>query len=798
MKKLTTVLLSAVLLLMAAACQKPQEEQEIPVTYISLDKTSASLLVGETLNLTATVLPENASDKSVKWSSSATAVATVADGVVTAVSEGFATITVSAGSKLATCAVTVKKESKEVTSITLDVKSVALLIGETVTVSATVLPEDATDKTVTWSSGDPSVAKVEDGVITAVSEGVTAITATAGAKTAVCAVIVSENIIPVASVSLNKTSLALIEGETETLTATVLPADATDKTLTWTSSNPAVATVEDGVVSAVSEGVAAISAQAGGKSSSCAVVVSKRFIPVASITLDKTSIAMVEGETQSISATVLPADATDKTVTWTSSNPAVAIAAGGIVAALSEGSATITATAGEKTATCQITVSKRYISVESVTLNKKSLALIEGGSETLIATVHPADATEQDVSWISSNTAVATVEAGVVTAVAEGTATITASAGGKSAVCAVVVSKEIIEVESITLDKTSFVMVEGDIEAITATVLPDNATDKTVTWISSNTSVATVEDGIVMAISEGTATITAIAGDVSATCQVTVEKKIIPVESVTLDKSSLEMVEGDTQSLTATVLPADATDKTVTWTSSNTSVATVSDGLVTAIAEGSATITATAGGFSATCQVIVEKKIIPVTSITLDQSSLDMVEGEVKTLTATVLPADATDKTVTWTSSNPSVATVSDGVVTALAMGETTITATAGGLSATCHVTVSDATVAVTGVSLDKVSVELTKGQQVTLVATVQPGDASNKSVTWTSSAASVASVSADGVVTALAVGTAVIKVRTNDGGYEATCTVTVVNSSTGATLEDMNVEEDLFDSENI
>ena len=229
---------------------------------------------------------------------------------------------------------------------------------------------------------------------------------------------------------------------------------------------------------------------------------------------------------------------------------------------------------------------------------------------------------------------------------------------------------QVVAVSSVSLDKTSVSLNVGESVTLAATVKPDNATNKTVSWSSSNASVASVDaSGKVSAVAEGTATITAKAGDKTATCSVTVTKKVVAVESVTLDKSSLELNEGETATLAATVKPDNASDKTVTWSSSKTSVATVdANGKVTAVAEGTATITAQAGDKTASCTVTVKKKVVAVESVTLDKSSLELTEGETATLTASVKPDNATNKTVTWSSSNQSVATVDqNGTVTAVA-----------------------------------------------------------------------------------------------------------------------------------
>ena len=163
----------------------------------------------------------------------------------------------------------------------------------------------------------------------------------------------------------------------------------------------------------------------------------------------------------------------------------------------------------------------------------------------------------------------------------------------------------------------------------------------------------------------------------------------ILISGVTLDHADYTLYPGETVTLHATVTPSNTDeDKTVTWTSSNEGVATVAEGVVTALAEGEVEITAKAGSFSATCKVTVAHKVVDVASITLSQAQAELYIGETLTLTATVLPENADDKTVVWTSSDEAVATVADGVVTALAVGETVITAKAGAFSATCKIVV--------------------------------------------------------------------------------------------------------------
>lgn len=252
-----------------------------------------------------------------------------------------------------------------------------------------------------------------------------------------------------------------------------------------------------------------------------------------------------------------------------------------------------------------------------------------------------------------------------------------------------------------------------------------------------------------------------------------------PVTGVSIDKTTLELTVGETATLTATVAPADASKKTVTWSSSDSNVATIDNGVVKAIAPGRATITVTTkdGGKTATCAVTVKTATVAVTGVSLNKTSLELTVGGSETLTATIAPSDATNKDVTWSSSNTSVAAIdANGKVTAVITGNATITVmtTDGGKNATCTVTVKAATVAVTGVTLNKSSLELTIGDTEALTATVTPENATDKSVTWSSNNTSVATVDANGKVTAVAAGNATITVTTKDGSKTATCTVTV------------------------
>jgi uncharacterized protein YjdB len=252
------------------------------------------------------------------------------------------------------------------------------------------------------------------------------------------------------------------------------------------------------------------------------------------------------------------------------------------------------------------------------------------------------------------------------------------------------------------------------------------------------------------------------------------------VTDVTLNETSIYLDIGEMTTLTATILPEKADNKTITWTSSNTFVATVMpNGLVTGLSKGVASIVATTqdGGKSARCEVTVEK--VTAKEVELNKNQLSLPVGYSEVLTAKVLPSDASNKSVTWKSSNTNVATVNNyGLVNAISTGTTTITVTtvSGNKTANCNLEViSVFPVSEVRLNKNQLTFELSFGYEYgTLTATVFPENAANKKVTWKSSNDDIASVSNDGKVMAKEVGTAIITVTTQDGNKTANCNVTV------------------------
>ena len=476
-----------------------------------------------------------------------------------------------------------------------------------------------------------------------------------------------------AKVKLSKTKATIEKGKTMTLKATVTPETLKDKSVIWKSSNTKVATVTSaGKVKGVKAGTATITctSKATGAKATCKVTVGY-------VKLDKTEATIMKDKTTTLSATVYPSSLTDKSVKWESSNNAVAtVTSAGKVKGVEAGTATITCTSsstGTK-ATCKVTV-------VCVDLNKTKAIIEKGKTMTLKATVTPETLADKSVTWKSSNTKVAKVSsAGKVKGVKAGTATITCTSNltGAKATCKVTVGY-------VKLDKTEATILKDNTTTLTATVYPSSLTDKSVTWESSDAKVATVTtEGKVKGIKAGTATITCTsnATGLKATCTVAVVNGF-----VYLNETEAYVQKDKTLTLKATVTPGTLTDKSVTWESSDTKIATVtSAGKVTGVKYGTATITCTsvATGAKANCQVTVGNVIISMSEFSLKKSSTNM-------LTATVYPSSLADKSVIWKSSDTSIATVNaEGKVKGIKAGKATITCTsvATGLKGTCTVTV--------------------------------------------------------------------------------------------------------------
>jgi uncharacterized protein YjdB len=735
-----------------------------------------------------------------------------------------------------------------VTGITLDLNYIELTEGQDEILKATIAPPNASEKrikaTVAPTSGVVSIdVDATRGIvtITAEAQGKATITVTTwnGLFPQECEVEVVKGD-PVSDLKLNTDTLILYRGYNATLLATVEPPTAGNKGVTWKSNDENVATVVNGVVTAKAKGTATITAtsrESADFKATCAITV-EEIVPdvtvqVTGVTLNKTELAFkVDGSPETLTAVVAPSNASaeDKALKWFSTDKTVAeVSTNGSVTPKGVGSAVIivTTVGNGKMAMCAVTVqgnegSAYAIPVTGVTLNTDKLNFnLEGRTTaTLIATVAPDNATHDTVNWSSSNRAIATVNSsGEVNARAAGSAIIIATTedGRFTAVCAVTVQEPdaSVPVTGFTLRKEETTIAKGGTETLEFEVTPGTATNKTIIWKSNKPSIAFVDtDGKITGVSGGYASITAttVSGGFNATCTVTVS---VQVESVSISDGDKQLLleEGETNvKLTATVLPTDATDQSLKWESSDETKVTVNDdGYVTAVAEGSATITVSsvsAPTKKATRAVKVEKPdpdAVPVSGVTLTPEKLFLDLGETGMLVAIVQPPDAARRDVTWGTDKPSVATVNGGVVTARAPGTATITVKTVqfGYAVDCIVTVraiDEPNTPVTGITLDKPGLVLSSGASEVIKATVSPELATNKDIEWHSTDTSVVAVNPrsepvsenefEAVVTANGDGQALIYVTSQSSGKVTICIVTVLDNTggpgaaTGITLE--------------
>ncbi len=258
----------------------------------------------------------------------------------------------------------------------------------------------------------------------------------------------------------------------------------------------------------------------------------------------------------------------------------------------------------------------------------------------------------------------------------------------------------------------------------------------------------------------------------------------ISVTGITLNKDRTTLLVSGTEQLTALVQPLTATNQAVTWSSSDAAVVAVTTGgLLTGVTAGSATVTATSAdrGFTASCNVTVSSVPVSVASVMVNKKSTTILAGSAEQLMATVLPLAATNQNVTWSSSNTAIATVgAGGLVYTMAAGNVVISITTadGGFTETCSVTVASLAVAVEGVTLNKTALTLGVASIEQLYATISPSNATNQNLTWISSNPAAATIGQGGLVTAVAAGTTVMTARTVDGGFTATCAVTVTGAA--------------------
>lgn len=466
-------------------------------------------------------------------------------------------------------------------------------LGATETLTVVYNPEDTTDdKTVTWNSTNPNAVTVDNGVVTAVGEGSSTVTATVGEKVATINYTVR---IPLESITINGDE-TLSKNEEKTLTVTYNPTNTTDnKTVDWESSNPEIVSIDStGKITGKKGGTAKITATVGNVKAEKEV---KVVVPIESVSLSGDD-SILKGETKRLTATINPEDTTDdKTITWSSDNENVLfVDQNGQIRGIKEGTANVKAVVAGKETTKQITVNE--IHINSIAIDgDQEFEMIKNQTKNLSVTINPENTTDdKGVVWKTNNEEVARVDNdGKVTALKEGEATITATVGTNET--SVKINVKEIHINSVVINELDDEFTRGDEFKFSATYTPENTTDenKTVEWSSSNTDVGTIDqEGNFVALKEGTTKITAKIGNIKAEREVTVIENHVGDFKLLQEEGEVLNI-GNTQKLVTVVNPENCTDAyTIKYSSSDEAIATVDEnGNVTALKDGKVVITAT-------------------------------------------------------------------------------------------------------------------------------------------------------------------------------------------------------------
>jgi uncharacterized protein YjdB len=770
----------------------------IPVTSVTISEPGASLYVGGKIKLAATVLPENATYKTLAWTSSNLSVATVQDGVVTGVAKGTATITATAPSGVkAERSVTVSSTASRLRAFAYDpgltyvsgwrlMLTVGAQYGTPPYSMEISFEKDGAVVATTSLATSASTYVYYTGTL---SSGIYVVRVTAtDAAGRVDSASASVNVLRSAG-SLNVTTLSetapfstladlsfqdptpsVAIGKALTLSPTVSPSSAPRPGFEWTSTNPAAVTVSNsGVVTGVAKGSSVVTARAidgSGLSASCTVTA---YRDVDSVTLDQPELKLIQGEAAMLTATVLPSDAGFKSVTWSSSDSLVASVDGGVVTGHMDGVATIYATASNgKSASCKVNVSNQ---IESFSLNPpEGLPLVKGayeldlGAMILLKPVTvPADVGAA-FTFKSSNLNIAQVDAfGNVRGQKIGTADITVTAKNESTAAAATTKIKvsvILPVESVRMD-SSFTIFAGKSRQMKASVKPDIATHKEIIWTSDNPAVATVDqNGVVRGVTPGTADIHAAAHNgVESFRRVRVT---LPVGSITLSAPALSLYTTDkTVQMTPKVTP-DTADPALDWRTSSSKIATVnSTGLVSFKSAGTVRITASAKDGSRQSGALTLRIVNPASSISIAKSLMLYTNGiSFKLLGVAASPSKSGWLSLEWSSDNPAVAKVDqNGVVTAVADGTTVVRATTDiNKTAACSVTVLTYP--------SSVKLELPEGlafhvKQKLPLASYVTLDGSMKALTWKTSNKNLATIDSSGLLSAKRPGRVKVTVAT-------------------------------------
>jgi trimeric autotransporter adhesin len=657
---------------------------------------------------------------SVTWSSSNTAVAAIGvnTGFATGIAPGTSQITATLGSVVSTIDTLTVIKSISLQFIAVSPSNSSINQSQTQQFTATGTYSDGTTKNITtsvsWASSNTAVAAI--GINTGFASGITAgssqITATLGSVVSPPDALTVIKPISLQSIAVSPSSPSISQSQTQQFTATGAYSDGSTKnitsTVTWTSSNTSVATigVNTGLATGINAGTLQITATLGSVVSTPRTLTVINSVTLQSIAVSPPNSSLSQSQTQQFTATGTYSDGSTKnittSVTWASSGTAVATIGvnTGLATGIASGTSQITATLGSVVSTARTLTVINSVTLQSIAVSPSNPSISQSQTQQFTATGTYSDGSTKNitssVTWVSSSTAVAAigVNTGLATGIASGTSPITATLGNVTSPADTLTVTKSLTLQSIAVSPSNPSMNQSQTMQFTATGTYSDGSTKnitsTVTWTSSNTSVATigVNSGLATGISAGTSLITATLGSVvsaSDTCTV----KVVALQSIAVSPSSPSISQSQTQQFTATGTYSDGSSKDITasvsWTSSNTGVATigVNSGLATGVSAGTSQITATLGNVASLSNTLAVKGVT-LQSITVAPTNPSISQSQIQQFTATGTYSDGSSKDITtsatWASSNTSVATIvlNTGLATGVSAGTSQITATLG------------------------------------------------------------------------------------------------------------------------
>ncbi len=832
---------------------------ENPITALSFTKTAFTLNVKDTVALSSyvSVTPYEYTGDDYIWQSSDVTVATVTEsGEVTAQKPGTATITLYAESNRsikAECTITVV--GKPITALAFSQSAFTLDIGEEYAVVdyLVITPADYTDKEIVWTSSDPQIAKVENGVVRGMAPGTAVITAAAKSDRTIkaeCTVTVAAKHITALAFSQNAYALDVSEDADLSSYLVVTPADFSDDAVLWSTSDPRIVTVETGYIEALKPGTAVITAVAKSdrtiKAEFTVTVIGK---PITALTFSQSACTLDIFEEYAVVdyLVITPADYTDEKIVWTSSDPKIVKVDNGVVRGMAPGTAVITAAAKSNRsikAECTVTVAAKHITALTFSQSAYAVDVYDSADLSSYLVVTPANYTDDGIIWTSSDPQVVKVDTGYIEALKPGTAVITAAAKSDRSIkaeCTITVTDNHITALEFTQSAFTLQVAETMGLADYLAITPVKYADDNLGWTSSDITIVEVDyNGNITCKNPGQATVTVSAvrnPEVKAVATITVEA--VNATAVSFSQSTLEMEQGDDEIMLKLlkVTPSNAMWKDISFSTSDPDAVTLDDNdeygagfhKMYAAKVGTSTITATWTNYDGT--VLTAKMTVTVKAPKIESFSFARTEYTLSTsgksldLTRrlvikpdnrkwlSVFPDDPDN--LIWDSSDATIASVSeDGMVIPMGVGTATISVTyAYDTSVTASVTVNVKGTPVKKIALNRTKIEFASGttRSGEILLTIQPANAYIKEIYWTVTDTGLIDIygepeaNVSGTTAGIydtrkltiqpntngRVGTAKVKVYVNDGTtvHRAVCTVTITAPKKQLSLKNTKVD---------